>query len=484
MYPQFATHNALTVASILEFAREFSSKAGGRRYEFQRLHGMGDPLYDALLADQPDVRVRVYAPVGEFRDLLAYLVRRLLENGANTSFVHQITDNSVPSELLVKDVYEQARSYLASDTPSSALPTGRQLFAERCNSRGIDLQYAPSLLKMTEAVMRSAPVAATSLISGFTGGSRRVDVRNPARLGDTVGSVVESTPEDAIRAVDAASASMRDWDALGVEARAAIVDRVADAWESAHDELAALIVREAGRTMLDAHMEVREAIDFCRYYAALGRAQMTLEPLPGPVGESNELRLAGRGVFVCISPWNFPLAIFGGQIAAALVAGNSVVAKPAEQTPLIAFRAVQLMFNAGVPRDVLQLVLGRGDTVGKALTSDPRVAGVAFTGSTVTARAINRALAARDSPIGVLIAETGGQNAMIVDSSALPEQVTDAVISSAFRSCGQRCSALRVLFVQRDVADTMTAMIAGAMRELIVGDPADPRTDVGPVDRR
>ena len=274
---------------------------------------------------------------------------------------------------------------------------------------------------------------------------------------------------------------MRDWDALGVEARAAIVDRVADAWESAHDELAALIVREAGRTMLDAHMEVREAIDFCRYYAALGRAQMTMEPLPGPVGESNELRLEGRGVFVCISPWNFPLAIFGGQIAAALVAGNSVVAKPAEQTPLIAFRAVQLMFNAGVPRDVLQLVLGRGDTVGKALTSDPRVAGVAFTGSTVTARAINRALAARDSPIGVLIAETGGQNAMIVDSSALPEQVTDAVVSSAFRSCGQRCSALRVLFVQRDVADTMTAMIAGAMRELIVGDPADPRTDVGPV---
>ncbi len=274
---------------------------------------------------------------------------------------------------------------------------------------------------------------------------------------------------------------MRDWDALGVDARAAIVDQVANAWEAAHDELAALIVREAGRTMLDAHLEVREAIDFCRYYAALGRTQMRLEPLPGPAGESNELRLAGRGVFVCISPWNFPLAIFGGQIAAALVAGNSVVAKPAEQTPLIAFRAVQLMFEAGVPRDVLQLVLGRGETVGRALTSDPRIAGVAFTGSTATARAINRALAGRDSPIGVLIAETGGQNAMIVDSSALPEQVTDAVISSAFRSCGQRCSALRVLFVQRDVADSMTTMIAGAMRELIVGDPSDPRTDVGPV---
>ncbi|MDQ3446514.1 MAG: bifunctional proline dehydrogenase/L-glutamate gamma-semialdehyde dehydrogenase PutA [Pseudomonadota bacterium] len=481
VYPQFATHNALTVASIIEFARELAAKSGPRRYEFQRLHGMGDPLYDALLADQPDARVRVYAPVGEFRDLLAYLVRRLLENGANTSFVHQITDRSVPSELLVNDVYEQARGYLASDQASSALPTGRELFPGRRNSRGIDLQYAPTLLTMTEAVMRSVPIEAISLIGGSPVRAPSIDVHNPARLGDSVGSVAEATADDAIRAVDAASASMRDWDAIGVDARAAIIDRVADAWEAAHDELAALIVREAGRTMLDAHLEVREAIDFCRYYAALGRTQMKMDPLPGPAGESNELRLAGRGVFVCISPWNFPLAIFGGQIAAALVAGNSVVAKPAEQTPLIAFRAVQLMHDAGVPPDALHLTLGRGETVGRALTSDPRIAGVAFTGSIATARAINRALAARDSPIGVLIAETGGQNAMIVDSTALPEQVTDAVVSSAFRSCGQRCSALRVLFVQRDVADAMTAMIAGALRELIVGDPADPRTDIGPV---
>ena len=481
VYPQFATHNALTVASIIDFASELAGKSSNRRYEFQRLHGMGDPLYDALLADQPDARVRVYAPVGEFRDLLAYLVRRLLENGANTSFVHQITDRSVPSELLVNDVYEQARGYLASDQASSALPTGRQLFAGRRNSRGIDLQYAPTLLGMTEAVMRAGPIAATPLIGDSTGRSQSKDVRNPARLGESVGSVAEATAADAIRAVDAASASMRDWDAMGVDSRAAIIDRVADAWETAHDELAALIVREAGRTMLDAHLEVREAIDFCRYYAALARTQMKLEPLPGPAGESNDLRLAGRGVFVCISPWNFPLAIFGGQIAAALVTGNGAVAKPAEQTPLIAFRAVQLMHDAGVPRKVLQLVLGRGETVGRALTSDPRIAGVAFTGSIATARAINRALAARDSPIGLLIAETGGQNAMIVDSTALPEQVTDAVVSSAFRSCGQRCSALRVLFIQRDVADAMTTMIAGAMRELIVGDPADPRTDIGPV---
>ncbi len=481
VYPQFATHNALTVASIVEFASELTGKSRDRRYEFQRLHGMGDPLYDALLADQPAARLRVYAPVGAFRDLLAYLVRRLLENGANTSFVHQITDRSVPSELLVNDVYEQALSYLASDQSASALPTGRELFAGRRNSRGIDLQYAPTLLRMTEAVMRSVPVEAVSLIGGSSVRSPSIKVRNPARLGDSVGSVAEATADDAIRAVDIASASMRDWDAMGVDARAASIERVADAWETAHDELAALIVREAGRTMLDAHMEVREAIDFCRYYAALGRAQMKLEALPGPAGESNELRLAGRGVFVCISPWNFPLAIFGGQIAAALVAGNSVVAKPAEQTPLIAFRAVQLMHDAGVPRSVLHLTLGRGETVGHALTSDPRIAGVAFTGSIATARAINRALAARDSPIGVLIAETGGQNAMIVDSTALPEQVTDAVVSSAFRSCGQRCSALRVLFIQRDVADAMTTMIAGAMRELVVGSPADPRTDVGPV---
>ena len=274
---------------------------------------------------------------------------------------------------------------------------------------------------------------------------------------------------------------MRGWNDRGVDARAATIDRVAEAWESAHDELAALIVREAGRTMLDAHLEVREAIDFCRYYAALDRTQMRVHDLPGPVGESNQLRLTGRGVFVCISPWNFPLAIFGGQLVAALVAGNSVIAKPAEQTPLIAFRAVQLMHDAGVPREVLNLVLGRGETVGHALTSDTRIAGVAFTGSIATARSINRALANRDAPIGVLIAETGGQNAMIVDSSALPEQVTDAVVSSAFRSCGQRCSALRVLFVQREVADAMTTMIAGAMRELIVGNPADPRTDIGPV---
>jgi RHH-type proline utilization regulon transcriptional repressor/proline dehydrogenase/delta 1-pyrroline-5-carboxylate dehydrogenase len=479
IYPQFASHNALTVASLVESAQEL---APGRRYEFQRLHGMGEPLYDALLADSPDARVRVYAPVGAFRDLLAYLVRRLLENGSNTSFVHQITDRTVPASTLVEDPYETAQRFIASsDAPASALPTGRQLFGERRNSKGIDLQHALTLVALAEAVQRVAPVAAAPLISVAAAASPPVPVLNPARLEQTIGTVAEATIEAAAAAIGAARAAMPAWDGLGVDARAAIIERVADAWESAHDELATLVVREGGRTMLDAHFEVREAIDFCRYYATLARELMRPQRLPGPVGESNELRLAGRGVFICISPWNFPLAIFGGQIAAALVTGNSVIAKPAEQTPLVAYRAVQLMHEAGVPRGALQFVPGRGETVGRALTSDPRIAGVAFTGSTATARAINRALAARDAPIGVLIAETGGQNAMIVDSTALPEQVTDAVTSSAFRSCGQRCSALRVLFLQNEVADSMIEMIAGAMRELVIGDPTDPRTDIGPV---
>jgi RHH-type transcriptional regulator, proline utilization regulon repressor / proline dehydrogenase / delta 1-pyrroline-5-carboxylate dehydrogenase len=477
VYPQFATHNALTVASIVEYAADLAPK---RPYEFQRLHGMGDPLYDALLAGSPEVRVRVYAPVGAFRDLLAYLVRRLLENGSNTSFVHQITDRSVPSDSLVEDVYERARAFLESSEQASALPTGEALFGDRRNSMGLDLQHAPTLLALASATATDDLLAASSLIDGAAAGQPR-DVRNPARLQQSLGTAANSDAADAGAALGAAQSGFARWEALGVEARAQIVDRVADIWEEAHDELVRLIVREGGRTMLDAHLEVREAIDFCRYYAVVARDRMRPVPLPGPAGESNELHFGGRGVFVCISPWNFPLAIFGGQIAAALVAGNTVVAKPAEQTPLVAYRAVQLMHQAGVPRHVLHLVLGNGETVGRALTSDPRVAGVAFTGSVATARAINRALAARDAPIGVLIAETGGQNAMIVDSTALPEQVTDAVISSAFRSCGQRCSALRVLFLQHEIADSMLDMIAGAMQELVIGDPSDPRTDVGPV---
>ncbi len=311
-----------------------------------------------LLADGPDARVRVYAPVGEFRDLLAYLVRRLLENGSNTSFVHQITDRSVPADSLVEDTYEQAQRMLASaDEAVSLLPTGHHLFPGRLNSRGVDLQHAPTLVRLTTAVARAGRIDAAGPAAG--GALTARDVANPARRGDIVGTVVEANADSAREAIGTAHAAVHAWDACGVEKRAALVERVADAWERSHDDLVALIVREGGRTMLDAHMEVREAIDFCRYYATVARDLMRPQALPGPAGESNELRLAGRGVFVCISPWNFPLAIFGGQIVAALVSGNSVVAKPAEQTPLVALRAVQLMHEAGIPREVLQFVRGR-----------------------------------------------------------------------------------------------------------------------------
>jgi RHH-type proline utilization regulon transcriptional repressor/proline dehydrogenase/delta 1-pyrroline-5-carboxylate dehydrogenase len=478
-YLQFATHNALTAATVLELA----ARHPGRRYEFQRLHGMGAPLYAAILAEAPQALVRVYAPVGEFRDLLAYLVRRLLENGANSSFVHLISDRSVAAESLVDDPFGRAASALAKPAPVTDLRSGSRLFDERPNSRGIDLHDARTLAALARHVGQDAPVTAHPLLaSGHRAGTRpAAPVHNPARRSALVGHVVEASADEARAAVGAAQRAFDGWNARAAGARAAILRGCADAFEVHHDDLVRRLVQEAGKTMLDAHLEVREAVDFLRYYAAQGERLGTERALPGPVGESNRLHLGGRGVFVCISPWNFPLAIFAGQIAAALVTGNTVVAKPAEQTPLIAFEAVRLMHAAGVPATALQLVPGRGETVGATLTADARVAGVAFTGSTQTARLINRALAAREAPIGVLIAETGGQNAMVVDSTALPEQVCDAVIASSFRSCGQRCSALRVLFVQSEVADPMLAMIAGSMHELRVGDPADLRTDIGPV---
>lgn len=465
VYPQFATHNALTVATIVEMAAATPQRA----YEFQRLHGMGAPLYAALRAEAPDARVRVYAPVGAFRDLLAYLVRRLLENGANTSFVHQISDPAVAPASLLDDPVVAARAAPAHGARIPALPTGAALFTDRVNSRGLDPQHPPTIARLLRAAHPPLP------------SSGRTAVRNPALHGEIVGSVEEHTTPQAQDAVRRAAQAFAKWDRTPVTARAQALRGAADRIERDHDALVALLQREAGKTLLDAHLEIREAVDFLRYYATKALHLATIETLPGPVGESNTLQLSGRGVFVCISPWNFPLAIFIGQVAAALVMGNTVIAKPAEQTPLIAQVAVRLLHEAGVPQDVLHWVPGRGDVVGAALTADVRVAGVAFTGSTATARAINRSLAARDAPIGVLLAETGGQNAMVVDSTALPEQVTDAVIASAFRSTGQRCSALRVLLVQEEIADTMLEMIAGAMHELRIGDPRDPRTDVGPV---
>jgi RHH-type proline utilization regulon transcriptional repressor/proline dehydrogenase/delta 1-pyrroline-5-carboxylate dehydrogenase len=446
IFAQFATHNSHTVAAVLECA------AGRRDFEFQKLQGMGDALYDTLVSEH-GLRCRVYAPVGGHRDLLAYLVRRLLENGANSSFVHQVGDPEVPLERLVADPLDALpRPY----APHPRIPRPRDLIPDRRNSRGVDLSDGAVLDRFV---------------------TRIADDRRRA-----VDTITAATAAELDAAVRGAAAAWRDWDAVPADERARCLERSADALEARMDELISLCVREAGKTLPDAVAEVREAVDFCRYYAARGRIECgTPLELPGPTGESNRLELAGRGVFACISPWNFPLAIFTGQITAALMAGNTVVAKPAEQTPLIAARAVAILHEAGVPREVLRLVAGTGEAVGAPLVRHPSIAGVVFTGSYDTACAINRALAARDGPIVPFIAETGGMNAMIADSSALSEQVVADTIASAFHSAGQRCSAARLLLVQEDAAPRILEMLAGAMAELVVGDPAQPGTDVGPV---
>jgi RHH-type proline utilization regulon transcriptional repressor/proline dehydrogenase/delta 1-pyrroline-5-carboxylate dehydrogenase len=442
LYPQFATHNALTVASVIE-------QAGGvTGYEFQRLHGMGEALYEALLEDEEGAACRVYAPVGGHRDLLAYLVRRLLENGANSSFVSVAADPSVPVATILKRPQDWIAD--AGHARHPRIPLPRDLYgAERNNSAGIEVGDRASLEALVAGVKRAAPL--------------------PQAKGETVEA-----------ALSGAAKGFAAWNATPVADRAAALERVADRYEQNRDALIALLQGEGGKTLDDALAEVREAVDFCRYYAAEARRALVPERMPGPTGETNELHHRGRGVFVCISPWNFPLAIFTGQIVAALVAGNAAIAKPAEQTPQTGAAAVQLMHDAGVPKSALHLVIGDGKA-GAALTADRQVAGVAFTGSTEVAWLINRALAAKDGPIVPLIAETGGINAMIVDATALPEQVTDDVITSAFRSAGQRCSALRLLCVQEDVADRIIEMIEGAARALVVGDPREVATHVGPV---
>lgn len=473
IFPQFATHNALTVASVVQAA------GGVDGLEFQRLHGMGEQLYAALRANIPDAACRVYAPVGGHRDLLAYLVRRLLENGANTSFVSVAADPAVP----LSDILE--RPWQAIGTPEHArhpkIPLPRDLYApSRLNSAGVEFGDRASLDKLLQDVHQATRrVSATPLIEGKTPPGRARAVLSPID-GLKIGDVVEADRGVADAAMAAAHKSVAAWTATPVETRAAALDRAADLLEEKRALLLALLQAEGGKTLDDAVAEVREAVDFCRYYAAEARRVLVPEAMPGPTGESNELRYRGRGVFVCISPWNFPLAIFLGQVAAALVAGNAVVAKPAEQTPLIAYEAVRLLHAAGIPAQTLQLVPGDGD-IGATLVADPRVAGVAFTGSTGVAQHINRALAAGDGPVVPFIAETGGINAMIADATALPEQVCDDVIASAFRSAGQRCSALRLLCVQEDVADHMFDMIAGAAAELALGDPREISTHVGPV---
>jgi RHH-type proline utilization regulon transcriptional repressor/proline dehydrogenase/delta 1-pyrroline-5-carboxylate dehydrogenase len=463
IYPAFATHNALTVANILEWA-------GARRdFEFQRLHGMGEGLYEQLVREQ-GYSTRIYAPVGGHRDLLAYLVRRLLENGANSSFVHQLADENLTDEDILADPVAKIHAVGGSRHP--AIPLPEDLFMpERKNSRGLDLAEAEELERVAAAVSSPLPLAGGAGGGAVGGGQALPPTPSRSREGES----------GADRLVGRAVAAFPDWSRRSIEERATIVERLADLLERDRDALMRICVQEAYKTIPDALAEVREAVDFCRYYAAQARSGLQPVELPGPTGERNVLRMEGRGAWVCIAPWNFPLAIFLGQVAAALVTGNTVIAKPAPQTPEIARAAVRLAHEAGVPEDALVLAVG-GAEMGAALTEDVRIAGVAFTGSTATAKRIARALVADDErPIVPLIAETGGINAMIVDSTALPEQVVVDVVTSAFRSAGQRCSALRVLLLQEEIAERTLEMLAGAMDTLVVGDPADPRTDVGPV---
>ena len=478
VYPQFATHNAQTLASVVEMA------GNEGRYEFQRLHGMGEELYAEVAPnDKLGVPCRVYAPVGQHEDLLPYLVRRLLENGSNTSFVNRIVDEEAPLDAIVADPVALVASL--EQIPHPRIPLPRDLYGDtRRNSSGVNLADPAELGPLAQAMGGSLgrPRAAGPLVGGERiSGDTHASV-DPADNRRVVGQVDWATGDVARRALEQAADAQRRWDLLGADRRAAILDRAADLMEQRRGELLALCVREAGKTVPDSVSEVREAVDFLRYYAARARRDLAVpERMPGPTGESNDLSLHGRGVFLCISPWNFPLAIFTGQIAAALVTGNAVLAKPAEPTPLVAAAAVQCLLDAGVPGGVLHFLPGRGSELGEALLTDARIAGVAFTGSTETAWVINRKLASRDSTIATLIAETGGQNAMLVDSSALPEQVVLDTVKSAFNSAGQRCSALRVLFLQDEIADRTLRLLTGFMAELSLGDPGLLSTDVGPV---
>lgn len=473
IYPAFATHNATTIGAI-------KALAGSTPFEFQRLHGMGEELFEGLVKlerdlGQPQTPVRIYAPVGSHKELLAYLVRRLLENGANSSFVNRIADAEIGIEDLIRDPVTQLEAMAPRRNPAIPLP-GEMFGTTRRNSAGCDLTD----IAVREPLLRRLAELERKRWTSGEGSGPKTEIRSPFDHALLVGEVTETSPADLDAMLARAAAAQEAWDAIGGEARARLLDRTADLFEDHREEFYSLCIREAGKSLPDAVLEVREAVDFLRYYAAEGRRLAQPVQLPGPTGELNELRHHGRGVWTCISPWNFPLAIFTGPVAAALAAGNSAIAKPAEQTPLIGALAVRLMHEAGIPADVVQLAVGDGK-IGAALVSHRMTAGVAFTGSTAVARAINRSLAERDGPIVPLIAETGGQNAMIVDSSALPEQVTRDVVASAFQSAGQRCSALRVLFVQEDVADTMLTMIRGAMEALSIGDPRLPTTDVGPV---
>ena len=477
-YPQFATHNAHTLAAISVMA------GNDRSFEFQRLHGMGQALYEQVVgADKMNQPCRIYAPVGSHEDLLAYLVRRLLENGANTSFVNRLADDEAPIADIIADPIIEVRAL--KEVPHPRIPLPSDVFPGRRNSKGYALWDDGTrerlLNGMTKAL--SAKIEVTALVDGEAKGQGpQRQITSPHDRRQIIGDVREADEATVVKAVTSAASAQPVWDLLGGEKRAAILERAADLYEANTEQLIALLVREAGKSLDNAVADLREAVDFLRYYAVRARKDFNgALALPGPTGERNELSLHGRGVFACISPWNFPIAIFTGQVAAALAAGNGVIAKPAEQTPLVAYAGVKLLHHAGVPTSVLQFLPGDGARIGKPLLAHPALSGVAFTGSNETASIINRALAARDGAIPALIAETGGMNAMIVDSSALPEQAVRDVLASAFDSAGQRCSAARIMFVQDDVANHVIAMLKGAMAELRVGDPLDYATDVGPV---
>lgn len=478
--PQFATHNAYTVAAILVLAERYSEIS---QIEFQHLQGMGEALHRQVINYKGHkIPSRIYAPVGSHEDLLPYLVRRLLENGANSSFVNQIADTAIPVSELIASPVQLTQTLDVVANPK--IPAPKDIYgASRVNSVGIDLSNYNELSILSKQLERfaSKQYIATPMHSSLSKSAEIVPVLSPGDHSDCVGKVQQATAEQAQQALAQAVDSFAAWNQQGVVARAAILLKIADLLEENRYELMALVQREAGRVLPDVISELREAIDFCRYYAQ--SAQLSLQPqaLPGYTGEENTLSMSGRGVILCISPWNFPLAIFTGQVTAALVAGNCVIAKPSGQTPLIAAKLVSLFHQAGVPKDVCQLVPGSGRMTGDTLVRDERIAGILLTGSTATAKTIQQLLAQREGPIVPLIAETGGINAMIADSTALPEQLVDDVLASAFGSAGQRCSALRLLCVQDDIADNVIAMLKGAMQEINVGDQRLLSTDIGPV---